>query len=305
MGLSETLSTIEKKYPWGQISAVIAIIALVSTVYVAFLYDPGPDLKFEILANTNVYDVRVDIGNLDILFDGVNIKEKNQILSVITLKVVNDGQRDILKNSYDENSPLGFSLGNGEIVWVSDSVIASNTYLNDNVQIKQNSTKKVTFSNVILEKGEFFTLAILVLHHKDDTLNISPTGKVAGVKEIKVVETYKTLNEKPVLSEVFGGSILVQIVRFFAYSFVFLVCLIGISYLIIRITEFRDKRKRRKLVEIFKETTTTDINQKANLLLNLYIENDKHYNWNIDYLISRKYPLLLEDDYKEFKNKGE
>ncbi len=71
----------------------------------AFFYEKKPRLRFEIVSQSPVYNIREQIPKLVMMFDGENIREKHQTLSLITLRIVNAGRADTTMQSYDPMDP--------------------------------------------------------------------------------------------------------------------------------------------------------------------------------------------------------
>ena len=151
--------------------AAITLLGLTAagiTIY-AFMIDKNVELRYEIVANTNVLDFNADIGNLRVTYDSTNLKETNENLRIYTIKVVNNGEKDILKEYYDENDPLGLAINSGRIIEKPEIIQTSSDYLNRNVNIENYLVNRISFSQVILETGEFYIIKLLVIH-KNDTI---------------------------------------------------------------------------------------------------------------------------------------
>ena len=82
MGLRDFLNSIDKKYAWSLLGVVLAVLFGGLTVYSEFVRDRKPKLRFEVVSNTGVLDVREELGQLEILYDGIDIKKSKQSLRV-------------------------------------------------------------------------------------------------------------------------------------------------------------------------------------------------------------------------------
>lgn len=134
MQIITTLQNIEHKFSWSFIGFLLAIIFGLLTIYIGFLKESRPNLRFEILSNTSVLDVKEELTNLEIIYDGIDINKLNQSIRLIVFRVINVGQDDILKGYYDENDLFGFSIKNGKII-KTEILNASNDYLDRSVHI--------------------------------------------------------------------------------------------------------------------------------------------------------------------------
>lgn len=259
------------------VNALVVALGIVGSligIYTGIFYERKPNVGFEVLTKTAVLDVREDVSKLEILYDGINLKNKNQALSVVALKVVNNGQSDLLHSHYDQSDPLGFILVNGVLAESPKIIDASNVYLGAHVQITVKSPQSVAFSPVIIEPKQFFIVKLLVLHERKVVPNIVTTGKIAGtVSKIEVTEPYMEAAEASIWRVSFQGSLLVQLVRSLGYFVTVVAVIIVFAILMIQIDGSRDKFKRKKLVLNFKASYKSPINKKSNDFLDLYINH--------------------------------
>ncbi|MFH1527926.1 MAG: hypothetical protein ABIG69_14945, partial [Bacteroidota bacterium] len=164
MDLIKNLKLIDSKFSWSFLGFVFAIIFGVIGVYTTVFYDKTTSIVYQITNNTNVLDIRERINKLDILLDGKSIQSTNQNLRIFNIKVLNNGDINILKNYYDSASPLGIKIANGEIVDQPYIVSASNDYLKNTVQLIRKNNDQLLFNEFILDKSEYFVIKLLVLH---------------------------------------------------------------------------------------------------------------------------------------------
>lgn len=294
MPLWESIKQLDRKFAWSFLGVMLALGFGLVGIYTSFFQEHKPNLKFEVISNTSVLDVHERLGNLDVLYAGSSIKNTGQTLRVITLRVVNDGQQDILKGFYDENDPLGFVLIDGEIVESPELLHASNDYLAKQLKMTFDAPKNVLFSNVIIERNEFFTLKLLVLNNEGVIPDVSPIGKIAGVKSIEVARPYRERNEESFLSRTFGGWVLSQLARLFAYGLAFLILMIAGIVSLISISEWAEKRSRRKHIAKYKKISTINLNQDDEYIFQSYLVRGEDYLISIEKLISDERALELE-----------
>lgn len=197
------------------IITIIGIVGSIVTIYAFLFQEKHVGLQFEIVANTNVLDIKADITKLDISYDGTSLKQNRENLRIINIRVVNTGNESILKTFYDDKDPLGFSISSGRIIERPQVLETSSAYLKQNLSVDLDSLGRVAFSSVILEPKEYFVVKALVLHSTEVEPVISSRGKIAGIKSIEMVNAAEPKNDKPFFTEVFYGSMLVQAVRAF------------------------------------------------------------------------------------------
>lgn len=233
---------------------IIAFIGLVGaslTTYAFFFQEKKIDLQYEIIANSNVLDIKAELTQLDILYNGKSLKQKNQNLRIVNLRINNTGTEHILKTFYDDNDPLGFKVVDGEIIENPEVLDASNEYLKNNLVVTLESANQVSFSKVIIESREFFVLKLLILHKYGSSPRIIPVGKVAGVSRIDLVSKLEVAETKSFFKEVFKGNFWIQTAKSFFYFLIALSVIIITVSLGVGISSLKDKVKRKKLVKEF------------------------------------------------------
>lgn len=252
---------------------VISTIGLAGasvTIYAFFFQEKQINLQYEIMANSNVLDVKADISKLDIIYGGSSLKDKNENLRIINLKVVNTGSEHILNTFYDDNDPLGFRVNEGAIIEIPEVLDASNEYLRKNIVISVDSLNRVKFSKVIFESNEFFILKLLVLHKSYSNPTITSLGKVAGIKGIDVVNKIEFLEKQSFFKEVFGGNTLVQVAKAFSYFLIAVLAIIGVVGISVAISNLKDKRKRRKILATFLAESDNEFSRMDDVIFERY-----------------------------------
>lgn len=290
MGLADKLHHVEKKYALPFLGFVLAIIFGGITIYTEFIQEKNPYLKF-IISSSGVFSVHDDMARLDILLNGVNIREKKETLSLIILDVLNSGGASILKGSYDEHEPLGLEIRNGSVV-KAEIVKTTSDYLSRNVRELNISTNRILFAPVIIEPNEGFSAKILVLHDEGVMPNLVALGKVASVRKIEMVQASQLPPEPPFWKRVVAGNILVHLARAAAYA----VVLIAIVLLIVVPASFLSdrnaKRKRERAVDDFQKFSGIDTNPKSIFTFSKYVDNGAWYVSDLNNLLRWPKQLL-------------
>jgi hypothetical protein len=232
--------------------ASIAVISFFVTVYAAFFQEKKIQVQYIITANSNVLDINTEISKVDILYDSTSLKQSNKNLRIFNVKVLNNGDADVLKTFFDENSPLGIEIENGEIVENPEITETSSNYLAKNLKSTLKSSNRIEFSRVILESEEYFSIKILVLHKNTVSPKLIPLGKIAGQKEIKLINASEVKVERPFFIESFGGNIWIQLVRLVAYFIVIVIIIVIIVATGEKITSFKESKFRKKNIRDFK-----------------------------------------------------
>lgn len=272
MDLMKNLKKNDNKFTLEYIGIVLAIFFGGISIYLGFFKTDKPDLKYVITADSSVLDIKENVGNLDVLYQGESLNKRKQDLRFITFRVVNQGNSSILSNFYDSNFPVGFKVKDGEIADYPKLVDASSDYLEDRLITEMVSKTNVTFSNVIIEPNESFEVKVLVLHDIGKNPTIEPFGKIATIDKIEVVRDFSTTSELAYQNGIFGGGLGIQVLRLFGYGFAFILFAAIFAFIQMDIGRRFDRGRRRSLVSTFKEYHCDILTSKDNYLFDYYID---------------------------------
>lgn len=268
--IGKLLNNLDRKYAFGLLTGLI--FGLLS-VYTDFFRSTSPQIQFDILSNTTVVDLKENIGKIDILYDSTSILLKKQTLSLITLKIANNGNSDVLKNFYDNHFPLGFKIDKGIILEKPTLIQSSNDYIGQSIGLTSKNQNEINFTDFIFEKDEFFILKILVLHNANEQPEIIPEGKVAGVKQISVTKSYLSKETKTFWQRVFDGSVLIHVTRFFTYLFSFVLFALVIVLPIAFVSDSIAKRKRKRKLKEFRIHLRREFTDPEMFLTEFFLDN--------------------------------
>lgn len=176
------------------------------------LNEPNPKLTYEILRETDVLDVRTPVEDLQITFQNQDIQGENLNLRIYAMRVVNNGQVDILQPQYDQDEVWGLQVIDGRVI-EARLTDAGSSYLSTKASPRVIQEDTVEFDKAIVEKGKFFAFNMLVVHPKDVNPEIVPLGKIAGIDDIVVTRLPVRVEGPGFLSDLFGGGWAVQLVR--------------------------------------------------------------------------------------------
>ena len=290
MGLRDSLNTINNKYAWSLLSVILAVLFGGLAIYSEFFKDRKPELRFEIVSNTSVLDVREDLGKLEIFYDGLDIKKSKQALRVVIVRVVNSGETAILMGHYDKREPLGFTFSTGKLLRV-ELLEASSRYLMSNLRVSLADSLLGVFEPVILESKDYFMFKALILHAQGWTPILSPHGKIAGIRTFYLTEQSSAESEKSYLHLVFEGGVWVQAARLISYSLGLILLLFAVISLVDFISEKLTGRKRKKHVKHFRRVTDIELQNKDGFLFSAYEDNGPDYVHAMGQLLSDKTKL--------------
>ena len=297
---------IEFKKAWGVFFTIFTIFATFLGVY-AYFENTKPKIEYHIIANSNVYDLNEDLSKLDIVYDSVSLKSLKENLRIISIRIINTGKIDILKGFYDVNDPLGVFIKNGRIIETPTITYASNSYLKSNIRTKTLSKNKVIFSEIILEESEYFNIKILLLHPKDTTPQIIPVGKIAGIKEINVIDNQKSDSESNVFIYAFGGSILVQFLRFSGFLIITVILLSASVFIYIKFDYLYGKYSDKMMINKFKSTVAYYPSRDYNVIFEIFINHGLFAIHRINYYLNNEKGLngLINKNLKAIQKVGQ
>jgi hypothetical protein len=225
------------------------VIGLLSIYFT--LRDRKTHLTMDIAAESNVLDVLHPIPELSILFQGQDIGKENSNLKVLTVRVVNDGESNIHEDDFDSHMPFGLQVDGGTVVRAQ--VAGSNSpYLAGNLHPQLQTPNRVLFDKIIFDRRKFVAVELLVLHSKDQQPRVRAFGKIAGIEEISVTNSFQDHAQQGFWEQVFQGQPVVQITRAITYGLATLVACIGIGFgiggILSLVSRWRKSRRRRLAV---------------------------------------------------------
>ena len=219
----------------GIVGVILAFLAL---------REPKPEVTFETISEANVFDLRRPLKDLGISFRERNIQEQGLNLRILSISIKNTGEVDILPSHYDQEDDWGIQISEGELI--EARLLDSNSdFLKSKVVPERKDIRTVIFPKLIFEKGDVFTVEMLVLHPKEAFPTISPLGKIAGIENITVLKRALDREEASLLSNLFPGNTLVQAIRSVIYVFGAFVILILLVVTIVGATQFTDNQREK------------------------------------------------------------
>src|SRR5262249_31313692 len=117
--------------------------------------------------------------------------------------------------------------------------------------------------------------------------DIKPVGKIAGVKSIQVVRSYKEAATESFWKRTFHGGALTQILRTVSYGILFLILAVVTLNIAVKYSDWADKMKRKKLVTNFKQMSDAPLDGEEEKLFQTYIDQGENVLFHIEsYLLS-------------------
>ena len=213
----------------------IGLFSFLLSIYGEYCRNKGPEINYHILGSTRLIELKEKVGLLDIRYNKQSILKKNKTLSLVLLKISNDGSKGVAIHDYDPKSPLGIKIEKGEVLEKPILIQSSSNITKSRLAFNIFKKKEIHFSNFIFDKDEYFVVKILVLHSENEKPIISSVGKIFGVKKINVIVDEEQNNikmKKSMISKIFDENIFVYFARFFIYLISFMFIMFSISILI-------------------------------------------------------------------------
>ncbi|MGS3182167.1 hypothetical protein ACB288_00210 [Aeromonas taiwanensis] len=259
MSKFETLLRHEKKLPYSFVSTILGLVGVIAAIYFSMYYEKKPQLDIEILSQFSALDIKESVDSLDVIYNNNSLNAKGQSLSVVELKVVNNGDAPILRTYYDPESKAGFTVSNGEIP-ESPLIVSSKTpYKTEEIHLELNTKNSILLPHVIINPGDYYIIKIIVLHDSNLKPSIESFGVIAGFDSINVLTNLKTEDNRNVIQRFFDGSLAMNIGRFILFGAAFFFSLIMIFIVAEQVSDLKYSLKLKKSIDLFKKCNSQRI----------------------------------------------
>ncbi|PMO00232.1 hypothetical protein BCT19_23560 [Vibrio splendidus] len=303
MSKFETLLKHERKLPYSFVSTILGLVGVIAAIYFSMYYEKKPQLDIEILSQFSALDIKESVDSLDVIYNKDSLNAKGQSLSVVELKVINNGDAPILRTYYDPQSQAGFTVKNGEVPENPIITGSKTPYKTEDIHLELVKTNSILLPHVIINSGDYYIIKLIVLHNSDLKPSIESFGVIAGFDRINVLTNLKSEDNRNFLQKFFEGTLLMNIGRFFFFGISFF---LGIFLLIMteeKLSDLRYSRNFKKSIEQFKKCNSQRIANVPNKFFNILQEKRKSTLELIfeDILNSKEDNFLYS---KELKNLG-
>ncbi|REE08644.1 hypothetical protein DFQ09_106111 [Winogradskyella pacifica] len=174
---------------WPKISRILSVLGLILGlfyfIFSNFINIPKSELRFNVLTNTPLIEVKEDIKNLEITYDSINILDLEKNISIAVIEIINTGNTSITTNDYDLNIPFGIKLINSKLIKKPELITTSDDSYFKDIIVNSDETD-IILNKKIIDPGEFFHLKIYTIHNSSDTPNFDILGKISGQKEVNI-----------------------------------------------------------------------------------------------------------------------
>ncbi len=270
MAVRQMINSVDKKL----VLAIIAVLIGVAGLYATFS-EPKARISFVAVNETNVLDVHEELEDLTILFRGKAIQEERLNLRILTLRVENSGQVNVLQSHYDRDDIWGIEVRNGEII-EARLVDSNSAYVQSNLSPQLTGTGNIVeFRKIIFEKEDYFMIEVLVLHERDETPEVIPIGKISGIGEMEVVKYQAQEGERGFIGQLVEGSALVHFIRSISYLLIFsggVGAIVGLSLGISALVKSKKRGSRRKRINKLISIGMVKVEDMHKAVVDMYVE---------------------------------
>ncbi|MFA7518900.1 hypothetical protein [Shewanella sp.] len=273
MSIISSFNNLDKRFAWSFLGFMLAAIFGSLTIYTEFFRVNNPELIIEVLNDTNVLDVKEDVNELKVFYGDVDIKSLNQTLSVLFLRIKNDGGAPILNGYYDDKYPLNLTIKEGKFL-KSEQISSTNDYLKSSALPSIDTEKIILLPQIILEEGESYTIKILALHLAGSDVELEIFGKIAGIREIRLSKYIDSEEDVSFWDNVFVGNVFVHLARLPIYFFGLLFSIVLLIAPIAIASDFFRSENVEKLLNNISYTLKRKLQKNMSFCLNLMSMKD-------------------------------
>jgi hypothetical protein len=273
MGIISSFRTIDDKFSWSFLGFLVGIIGIGYAIYVTHFRDERPLVVFDILSNTQVLSVKENVNKLDIVYNGTNLKERHEDLILLTVRISNEGDKDISEHDYYSKIPFGLKILDGKVADRPILIDASNSFLKNNLTLSYDTLSNVTINNIPLDKTQYLTIKVLIICRENTLPSIIPSGKISGISEDFIIRQSFKEGQKEELSFfrlLTYGNLGIHVARFFFYLF----CMMAVGLLIgiptSKISSVLDIRRKKKIINRFREKTKIELSKNIDIIFDIY-----------------------------------
>lgn len=200
---------------------IIAIGTILSVLFGAFgmvmyLKKDAPKLEFIIESESCLINNDEQLPQVRIMVDSVDILNNDENITIYSLKITNNGSKNISFYDYD-NGEIGIRVRNGRIIDAPGLLDATSDYLANKFKTEFSTPADtlIVLPHSILNIGDYYVLHICILHQRDISPSFVSFGQIVGQKRIDVVNFNKEPSDWQIALK---GSFFVQLHRLFVYG---------------------------------------------------------------------------------------
>lgn len=162
------------------IGTIWGILTTLLSLYLTFFpIEQNPRLTLYEKSKFDLFAIDEPIEELQIILNGVDLKDKKHNLKVYQFKLINNGKSDIRTTDYSAEVPFGLKIKNGRMVKI-DIGKSHRTYTAKSLLKKQHpDSSKIQFNKVFLGENEYVLFELWVEYENGKEPIVSIHGKIA------------------------------------------------------------------------------------------------------------------------------
>ena len=231
----------------GLAFGVLGIVMTAVSIYLT-VREPETKITFEILSATDVLDLRRALDDLRIEFRGQDLQAQDLNLRVVKINVINSGETHIRTDDYSDTD-WGITIKGGQVIEAKvDRSDAANLISTDDLHYIGNDT--VALPKIIFDRGDAFSVEMLLLHTNDVEPTVVPIGKIAGLQNFDLAYPPSPGQGAGFIVQALGGDPMAVVFRSAVYVigsvmvvFASVLILIGIT---MAVSDLKERRRRKR-----------------------------------------------------------
>jgi len=192
MDILDKLKKNEESLPTALIGIFLTVLGIGLSLYLSLL-TTAPKITYLIESKKDLIERGNTPKKLGVFFEGTDVIQQKKNIRIYTIKMSNDGSKDLLQDHYDSNLPWGLSVHDGVILEIRP-VESSSSYIYENIKPRSDVGREVMLNKIIFERGNYYLFDLMVLHDIKAEPTLTPLGKIAGQKKIEIVTEENATN---------------------------------------------------------------------------------------------------------------
>ncbi|HEQ3486794.1 TPA: hypothetical protein VGS89_003443 [Vibrio cholerae] len=242
----------EKSMPYSLIGTFLGLVGFIAAIYFSILYEKSPQLDIEITSQFSALDIKESVESLDVIYNNTSLNSQGMSLSVMKLRVINNGNASILRSYYDPKTLAGFEIDNGVIPEKPIVTKSTTSYSKSEVTIEQVDNAKVHLPHLIINPGNYYDLKLIILHESNSKPVLKSFGVIAGFDTIGVTSKLAAAENRNIVERFFDGSFIMNFMRFIILGFIFILTLVFTIETEEKISRKMKERKKTRLIKLFR-----------------------------------------------------
>jgi hypothetical protein len=260
--------SLEKRYALNTIGFLIAVASVAFAVYVEYFRARGPAFEITIQSEFDVFSLKEDIPELQVTYNGIDLRSKGLKLRVVTFEVRNDGPGDLALSAYDPADLPGITVEGAKVLRLEKGK-AGSEYLQTKFQPRILGDTIIEFPPSMMDAGDHVSLKALLLAETKTPPILKVRGKVLGVRQISLKRAEETSNQS-FWAAIWTGGPLVHVARAAFYAAGFVAAMLVIFVPTAFLTDFFSTRKRRRTIVDFKSLTELKLTDRHDFIFQGY-----------------------------------